>query len=258
MIKLVLIGGKLKKSLSADLYRKLSEISKTKIIFKKIQTKNLKKAVEKIKKAKLNGFFITLPYKKEITKLTIGDKSVLKSGSANCVKISGRHLLSSNTDYKALKNIIKDDISRKKALIIGNGSSAQTAFIFLLEKGIKDITVAARNPNKNDWFKKFQNIKLTDFRALKEPYQIIINATPIGMYYKKNLNINLKNAELLIDFAYDKKETGLVKKAKKRKIKTIEGIEILANQAVEGIKFISGKNFKKYDKKLIKYLKRIL
>lgn len=258
MIKLALIGGKLKKSLSANLYKKLSEISKTEIIFKKIQTKKLKETIKKIKKTDLNGFFITLPHKKEIKKLTVSDKSVFKTGCANCVKMSGKNLLSSNTDFKALKNIIKEDISRKKALIIGNGSSAQTALIFLLEKGVKEITVAARNPHKNKWFKKFQNIKLTDFRALKEPHQIIINATPIGMYYKKNLNINLKNAELLIDFAYDKNETEIVKEAKRRKIKTIDGIEILVNQAIEGIKFITGKNFKKYDKKLIKYLKRIL
>lgn len=252
-MKIALIARILKKSFSIYLYKKLSELSNTKIYFENVCVDNLKDGVEYVRKEGFDGFFITMPYKKEIIKLTQPDEIACETGVSNCVKFIKGKMISTNTDFKALEKLSGGRIKAKNALIIGNGATAQTGFVFLKKSKITDITIAARRKNKNRFFK---DVKRIDLDKIDNTYNIIINATPIGMYSKKKLKLNLREANLIIDFAYANSPTQLVKEAVKNGIKVIDGIDILVNQAIEGIKFITSKDYSIYTEKLIKYLKR--
>ncbi len=260
MIKIALTGNPLSKSLSDIIYQKLSILCGEKIEFKKIETTDLKKTIKELIKGNYDGFFITIPYKKEILKYSIKDEIANETGCGNCIKIKNKKLYLTNTDYIALEKLTsKYNIKDKSILIIGNGASAQTAYTLFKKNNPKKIDIMARDFRKNKWFKKFKNINFIPFKnKISENYDIIINATPIGMYVKRKIDINIKKAHLIIDFAYSKNGSFFTRLSRKKKVKLINGFDILVNQALYGLKFITGKNFSSYTKKLIKYLKGVI
>ena len=59
------------------------------------------------------------------------DKSASKTKSVNTI-IKEKIIYGFNTDYLALRKIIKNEISKiKSATVIGNGSTSRTAFVVL-------------------------------------------------------------------------------------------------------------------------------
>jgi shikimate dehydrogenase len=74
---------------------------------------------------------------------------------------------------------------------------------------------------------------------------IVINATSIGLYpnVDQQLNINfdtLKRNMVVADGIHNPAQTHLLKKAKSKGCKTVNGIQMLVNQGVIGIKYWSG------------------
>jgi len=259
MTKISIIGFPLKKSLSYLIFSKLSKLIKEEIIFEKIETKKIKKDIVKYIKNNYDGLFITMPHKTSFFKYTLPDKISAKLNVINCVKIKNKNLYSTNTDYKALKYLLKPYVIKgKTAIILGNGSTAYISTHLLIEKGIKKIILSVRNKRKLQKIKKLLNEKKIKYSTITFPRiktcDILINCTPLGMYFNKKLNIKNKNIKLIIDFAYKKSETPLIKYAKKNNIDTITGINILLLQALYGFEFIKGIKVKKYYQILLKQI----
>lgn len=247
MTKLALIGYPLSKSLSKEVFKTISKKIKKKITFDTYETRKPIKTFKNLIK-KYDGIFITIPYKEKIAKYLKTDKPI------NCIRACD--IKSINTDLLAFKKLIKKyKIKGKTALIFGCGSTAITSILALKNLGIKKIYVSARNYKKLKKIKKyFKNIDVFEFNKCNNDYDILINATPIGMYEKGDINI--KTPKLIVDWAYNnKKQTPLIKQAKKRKIKYIDGILILINQALIGYEFITKSKLKNKEK-ILKYLYR--
>lgn len=261
VVKIALIGNPLTKSMSDTVFNRLSDYSSNKIEFKKIETKNLLKTVKWLKKNNYNGFFVTVPYKNKILKYVIFKNKIAKEiNAANCIKIKQNSLKATNTDYLSFKKLTeKTDFNSKKITVIGNGATASMIVNFLKDKKPEQLIIIARNHKKS---KKLTEIlkeykvpyKLENFKSPVDS-DILINASPLGMYFNKKLKINFKKIKLIIDFAYKKPYTDLIKKARKHSIKNIDGFEILVLQAILGYQFITGENLIKYYRKMVKYIR---
>lgn len=241
-MKIGLIGYPLKKSLSKYLYETISKLLNLEINFFEFETKEPLKIIEDLKTNQFNGFFITIPYKKTLLEIVKKDKFVKKTHNLNCVRIDKDNLVATNTDYVALKKLIKlkgIKISSKNATIIGNGSTALTSYTLLKDFGIDKITLIIRDISKKEDIKStFKDADIILISKLKKhDTHILINATPLGMYFEFP-KIDL-NYDILIDFAYLVNETFLIKKAKKDSKIFIEGKEILTMQGICGLKHIA-------------------
>ena len=178
----------------------------------------------------LQGFTITHPYKKEIFRyLGFVDADSKEIGAVNVVKIDvNRKLKGFNTDYIGFQGLLEEaiaDRSIKKAYICGTGGASE-AVKFVLKK--KDISFEILS-RKNDSYQRFKNEGFKD-------NELIINATPVGMYPKSEELLDLPYAtanetNIFIDLIYNPEETRFMKEAKKYGAKTYNGLRMLQLQA---------------------------
>ena len=178
----------------------------------------------------LQGFTITHPYKKEIFNyLGFIDENAKQIGAVNVVKIdSNGKLCGFNTDYIGFQGLLEEAISGqkiKKAYVCGTGGASEAVKFVLKSKNI-NLEVLSR---KNDSYQRLKNEGFHD-------NELIINATPVGMYPKCDEMLDLpyesaNNTNVFIDLIYNPEKTMFMKEAKKHGAKTFNGLKMLKLQA---------------------------
>ena len=178
----------------------------------------------------LQGFTITHPYKKEIFDyLSFVDENARQIGAVNVVKIdSDRRFHGYNTDYLGFQGLLEKATKRQnigKAYVCGTGGASESVKFVLKKKNI-DFEVLSR---KNDSYKKIKQEGFHD-------NELIINATPVGMYPKCDELLDLpyetaNSSDVFIDLIYNPEETMFMKEAKKHGAKAFNGLKMLELQA---------------------------
>ena len=178
----------------------------------------------------LQGFTTTNPYKKAIFQyLSYIDENAKQIGAVNVVKIdSERKLTGYNTDYIGFQGLLEEATEGKdikKAYVCGTGGASEAVKFVLKRKNI-EFDVLSR---KND---SYQTIKKNGFHD----NEVIINATPVGMFPNSNELLDLPyetaNAtNVFIDLIYNPEETMFMKEAKKHGASVYNGLKMLTLQA---------------------------
>ena len=175
---------------------------------------------------------VTIPYKElVIPYLSYIDPKAKQIGAVNTIINDNNKLYGYNTDYLGLKQLIiknKIDFKNKKILILGTGGTSKTAFVLSKDLGCAQVIKVSRR--KSD--------ETISYEEAKEKYNdanIIINTTPCGMYPNDDLIIdldNFNNLEAVVDVIYNPLNTKLIRAAKERNIKAVNGLYMLVAQAV--------------------------
>ena len=192
---------------------------------------NLNKITEIISQnPDLQGFTITHPYKKAIIPyLDFIDANAKEIGAVNVVKIdSERRLHGFNTDYIGFQGLLEEALGEKEyknAYLCGTGGASYAVKLVLKNKGIK-VKILTR---KNDSYQLLKNEGFHD-------NQLIINATPVGMYPDCDEMLNLpyetaNESDVFIDLIYNPEETKFMREAKKYGAKVYNGLKMLKLQA---------------------------
>ena len=130
-------------------------------------------------------------------------------------------------------------VENKKVLILGNGATAKTTAYFLVNRKAKQVTLLARN-NKN-------NADLLENYQKYLDYEIIINATPVGMYPNVEnslLKLNeFQHLEAVFDVIYNPLKSKLLLEAEKYQIKNFNGLAMLVCQAVFANHYFTEQNY---------------
>lgn len=205
-----------------------------------------------------NGISVSMPFKTKVIKfLKKIDNSAKKSGAVNTIlRKKQNYLVGYNTDYYALKKIIKSKkLKIKNCLLLGNGSTSRTTYEVLKDLKIKIVNLCSRRKkNYKKWkIRKSDRIINWENRNFLNS-DLLINCTPLGM---KHINVipkklkNKKQHKYIIDFTINNKNK-LSKSAKKFGITYISGLEISFNQGLEQFRIYNNKilSFKKLKKKL--------
>ncbi len=198
--------------------------------------------IMKIRKKEIYGANVTLPYKQKI--INFLDEIVNDAKSTNSVNTihldTKGKLVGENTDvYGIQAAYLKQipNINNKNAIIIGGGGVAPSVIFSLLKSKIKNIFIANRTYEKSVFLKKkFSSIQILKWELLKEKldsFDIIINATSLGLKGGKNFEFNFNNVKknsVYIDTIYNPIETKNIKFLKEREIKTFNGLEMFMYQ----------------------------
>lgn len=244
----------------------------------KVSPKNLKKAIEGIRSLNIKGVNITIPHKEEclkyLDKVTPAAKAI---GAVNTILNEGGKLIGFNTDALGFIDSLKFDVnfnpSGKKVFIMGAGGASRAVSFALAGCKAKSITLLDIKNHKakklasslkaayKDCDSKHVFFKDKDkIREIIKSCNLLVNATGLGLKKEDPLPVDsdfLHKGLLVCDLIYNPKEPIMLRVAKKRGIKTLNGQGLLVYQGIRAFKIWTGKNIpvKLYKAALENFLK---
>lgn len=237
-MKYGLIGKKLGHSFSKEIHEKIA-----------VYSYELKEIVpEEVEKFFIEKDFVainvTIPYKQTVIPfLDEIDEEAKRIGAVNTVVNRDGKLYGYNTDYFGLKSLIVRlgiPIYGKKVLILGTGGTSKTATTVVEDMGAKEIITVSRE-------KKDNAISYAEAVSMHGDADVIINATPLGMYPKvEETPIEVDKFNKLsgvVDVIYNPLRTKLVLSAQKMGIKAGCGLYMLIAQAVRASEIFTGEKY---------------
>lgn len=185
-------------------------------------------------KKELEGFNITIPYKKAVIDfLDELTDPVKKMGACNCVKIVDGKLMGYNTDTVGFQQSLEPYLKphHQRALILGTGgASAAVEYVFQalnIPYQFVSRTASAGALGYGDLTKE-----------IMDSHHLIINTTPLGMYPNVDASPDIPYQLLtpqhhLFDLVYNPAETKFLFLGKLQGASTQNGHEMLFLQAEE-------------------------
>jgi 3-dehydroquinate dehydratase/shikimate dehydrogenase len=216
-------------------------------VYLPLHAKTLKDLVHCVREIPLHGLSITMPYKQAILPfLDNTDAHTAKTGACNTV-VRGQEgkLFGFNTDIAGVIRPLEQrlTIEKAKVLIVGAGGAARAAVFALKERGA-EVWILNRTAAKAQTLArqaKARAIKRAELR--KNSFDVIINATPVGMGNTKECPLKDEEIEarVVFDMVYDPVETHLLKVARSKGIAVIPGVEMLVQQGARQFEIWTGK-----------------
>ena len=212
-----------------------------------LHAKTVKDLLACVRDIPIHGLSITMPYKEAILEyLDNTDSHTTKIGACNTVvRAQDGKLYGFNTDTAGVVRPLEQRIGLEGArvLVLGAGGAARAAVFGLKERGCEVFILnrSAAPAQKLARQAKARTIKRPDLKKLA--FDVIINATPVGMANGKDtpINENEINTKFAFDMVYDPAETRFLKAAKARGAQIIPGIEMFVHQAARQFEIWTGK-----------------
>lgn len=192
------------------------------------------------------GGNVTVPHKETALKVSEPDERARAVGAANCLWYDGDTLRSTNTDVEGfLANLDANapgwDRGLETAVVLGAGGGARAVIYGLIQRSVGRIYVINRTRERAEALKNKFGVRLCvagwdETTGLLGGAGILVNSTILGMIGQPPLEINLRCPASLVvaDLVYAPLETGLLKLARSRGLRTADGLGMLLHQAVRG------------------------
>ena len=184
-------------------------------------------------KREFNAINVTIPYKQDVIPYLDGISDTAKRiGAVNTIVNRGGKLYGDNTDFAGMLALAKHigvDMKGKKVLILGTGGASKTGHALAEYMGAESVYYVSRSG---------KNGSITYEQAVSEhsDAQVIINATPVGMFPKQGgrpIDISaFPKLEGVLDAIYNPLRTNLILDAQERGIPAEGGLYMLSAQAV--------------------------
>ncbi|MEA3307848.1 MAG: shikimate dehydrogenase [Elusimicrobiota bacterium] len=263
-LKAGILGSPLNKSLSPVIFKFLFRKFNIAGSYERLVSDktNINISILKTLKNNWRGFNITLPCKEIIAKKAHKLRGpALKIKTANVIKIERKKTIGYNTDIFGFTETIKENklpLKNKIITLWGTGGAAKAVCWSLGSLKANTVIIHGRNKKRREELCRLMRALFpkTKFKAVKFKEQsfidsdILINATPLGMYKKSGKNEywnipQIKKGAIFYDLAYSKRLTGFLKlgAAKKSKL-LLDGKDMLIYQAIKSFEIWTGKKIK--------------
>ncbi len=209
---------------------------------------NFNDLIKKLISLGYSGVNVTLPHKKRAYAIANSfSETAIALGVANTLTFSQNGIHADNTDAygfeESIKEVISDTDQKSLALVLGAGGAAPAVCFALHNAGFQKIIVANRSNDKaQNLVQDFSFITTSclwsDIDTLVPDADIIVNCTSLGMPGSADLDVSLtdaKDSAIVADIIYIPLETGLVKAARERGLRTTNGLPMLMHQATTGL-----------------------
>ena len=232
MKKFLVIGNPIEHSLSPTLHNYWIKNNSIEAIYdkQKLEESELEDFIAQIKKEKIHGANVTVPFKKTIIPL-LDELSfeAEQTQSVNTLCFKEGKIVGHNTDIVGFETSIeksKYNAFNKEVLILGAGGVVPSIIFALNKMKVSKIKVSNRTKEKAKSLKEnFQNIELIEWGEIPN-FDIIINATSIGLKKEDNIKIDfslISGNKLFYDVIYNPIETNFLKIGNKLGNKTLNG-----------------------------------
>ena len=203
------------------------------------------------------GFNCSLPHKVAvIAHLDEVAPSAAIIGAVNCVVHREQRLIGENTDGKgflaSLRSVI--DPAGHHVVILGAGGAARAIAVETALAGAASITVVNRDADRGQELTRLLDERTqaaASFVAWDGPHRlaestdIVVNATSVGLFPDVDASVDLDLDSLsermvVADVIPNPPSTRLLQEAASRGCRTLDGLGMLVNQGVLGIKLWTG------------------
>ena len=203
------------------------------------------------------GCNVTIPHKESVAALIDeADSRASRIGAVNTVvrRTDGR-IAGTNTDVDGIADAVAGfEPGGLHAVVIGAGGAARAAFAFLAERGYASVRVLARSPDRAIHAASASSLAIDvhPFNAAGigalAGAAMLINATQLGMTGQEPMPqfvlaglMDMAADALVFDMVYAPLETGLLRAARERKMRTTDGLVMLIGQAAGAFDLFFGR-----------------
>lgn len=196
-------------------------------------------------KLPLHGFSVTIPHKQRIIRyLDVVDPLAKRIGAVNTVWKKAGRWRGTNTDAAGVRVPLEQKIriAKSSILVVGNGGAARSAAFTLCDTGAK-VSITGRNPDRVRALAKASGATAISVdQALASHYDVIVHATPVGMWPNTNACFfpDRIPGDIVFDLVYTPQETALLRHAKEQGKEIIYGVEMFIEQALEQFSIFTG------------------
>ena len=241
MKKYLVIGNPISHSLSPKLHNYWLKQNNIDAIYDKIKLEEdeIKEIIQDIKKQKITGCNVTVPFKKKVIPfLDTLSFEAEKTQSVNTIIFEKGNLIGHNTDIAGFDKAIKAlnfNMKNKNVLILGAGGVVPSIIFALIKMEVSKIVISNRTREKAENLRnQFKSLEVIDWGTMCN-FDVIINATSIGLndeFLTLDFS-NVSNNKLFYDVIYNPSETNFLKVGKKLGNQIENGKMMFIYQALE-------------------------
>jgi shikimate dehydrogenase len=194
------------------------------------------------------GGNVTIPHKEAACKsVARRDQAAEEIGAVNTLWFEDGVLCGGNTDSMGFTANLDErapgwDASRRAAVVLGAGGAARAVIFALKQRGYRDIRVVnrtiARAVELADQFGLGVTAHAPEAASeLLADADLLINTTALGMHGNVEIPVDparLPGEAIVTDIVYVPLETPLLATARRRGLKTVDGLGMLLYQAIPG------------------------
>ena len=204
------------------------------------------------------GFNCSLPHKVAVIEHLDGlGESAQLIGAVNCVvRDSDGRFIGQNTDGKGFLRSLEEitPVAGKRALIFGAGGAARAIAVELALAGAAEVTIVNRTSERGRELTRHigshtaTRARFEHWRGvyrLPEAIDVVINATSIGLFPDVDAELpldldSLRPAMVVADVIPNPPRTRLLEAAAAHGCTVLDGLGMLVNQGVSGIRYWTG------------------
>jgi len=240
MKKFLVIGNPIQHSLSPNLHNYWFKKNNIKAIYEKklIDENNISEIILDIKKDKIQGVNVTVPFKNKVIKYIdqLTDEANESQSVNTLYKFNGK-IFGHNTDISGFElslRHIKYDVKNKRVLILGSGGVVSSIIMALNKMEPLKILLSNRTQTKAEKIKEtFKTLEIVKWGEIPD-FDLIINATSLGLNINDDLKLNYEKigkSKYFYDVIYNPRETNFLKKARMYGHSTANGKMMFIYQA---------------------------
>ncbi len=186
----------------------------------------------------LAGFSVTIPHKQRILDyLDRCDSLAAEIGAVNTVIVREGKLYGYNTDFAGVLRAIERrlPLASSRVLLIGAGGAARAA-AFALSRAGAAVSIWARRVQRARSLARavagHAGQAIDRQEIARRSFDAIVNCTPVGMHPHGGSPLESRelNCRLVMDLIYRPLKTELLRRAERRGIETISGVDMFVAQ----------------------------
>jgi len=264
MKKFLVIGNPIEHSLSPELHNYWIKKNSIDAIYEKqkLNEDQLEQYISQVKDNKINGINVTVPFKKTIIPYLDELSTEAKSTqSVNTIYQKDNKVIGHNTDIFGFRTSIEQteyDLNKKEVLILGAGGVVPSIIFSLIKMKVSKITISNRTKEKAENLKKlYKDVEIIKWGDISN-FDMIINATSLGLKKEDNLNFDFSSIsgnKFFYDVIYNPSETNFLKIGRELGNKTLNGKLMFIYQAMSAFN-IWHEQTPEIDENVIKLLDR--
>ena len=205
------------------------------------------------------GVNVTVPHKGSALELADDASEVASAiGAANTLSFERDAIRADNTDATGFLASLPVAPAGMRALVLGAGGAARAVVWALVSEGA-EVGIWNRTPERAVLLARAFGVRVVeaqarteDWRLGTEDYDLIVNATAVGMGVSpdgaegtglKPLRMDadvFDDRQVVVDLAYGPDETDLTRAARERGATVVDGLEVLVRQGAESFRIWTG------------------
>lgn len=202
------------------------------------------------------GANVTIPYKQQIISYLDDVRHPAdKIGAVNTIVKKDYRIEGHNTDCDGFLSPLEEfeeQLNGFNVIVFGTGGASKAIVVALRKLGVEMIYLVSRTPARITSFDNFDRVKIISYdewTSLTDEVLLIVNATPLGMHPNvekspvRNSEIRFLRDRICYDIVYNPVKTRFLQQAEEAGATTINGLDMLIQQASRSFKLWTGRSF---------------